>query len=581
MIDNADIVVRGGLIVDGTGRAPFEADIAIAKGRILAIGENLNGREEIDARGLHIMPGFVDIHTHYDGHATWSERLGPSAPHGVTTVVMGNCGVGFAPCRPQDRDRLVKLMEGVEDIPDVVISAGLPWSWQGFPEYLDLLETRQYDMDVAAYIPHAPLRVFVMGDRALNREPATSEDIAHMAQIAREAVEAGALGFSTSRSLNHRSSDGRVTPSYDAAEVELDGIAASLKEADAGIVQFISDFDDPELEFAMMRRVLERSGRPATMSLLQSPAVPERWRHLLAMVEAANREGVPMTAQVSTRPVGMLFGLELSYHPFSFCPAYQSIAGLNLADRLHAMRQPATRERLLAEFGTISTPNMAHAVARLDSIFLMADPPSYEPTLDESVDAVARRNGLSPAAYAYDLLTEGDGRSIFYSPVMNYVDGSAAAVGEMLRHPDTVLGLGDGGAHCGIVCDASLQTHTLIRWTQGDDALPIETIVRFMTMDTARAVGIHDRGTIQAGMRADLNLVDMDGLGLHRPEMVYDLPTGAGRLHQRAKGFVATMVAGEITYRSGVATGALPGRLLRRQRAVAPLRSAPADGVDA
>jgi N-acyl-D-aspartate/D-glutamate deacylase len=559
-----DLVIRGGTVVDGTGCAPTPADVAVSDGMIVRVGKvDGHGAEEIDARGKLVTPGFVDIHTHYDGHAVWAERLNPSSFHGVTTVVMGNCGVGFAPCRPEDRDRLVKLMEGVEDIPEVVMATGLTWDWQSFPEYLDRLSERHYDMDVAAYLPHAPLRMFVMGKRASDKQPATPDDVAQMRAIATEAIRAGAMGFSTSRSLNHRARDGSLTPSYAADEEELAGIAAGLADAGAGIMQLISDFDDVEPEFAMLRRVAERSGRPVSMALLQHSFAPKRWEKLLGMIEQANDQGIRMTGQVAPRPIGVLLGLELAQNPFSDCPSFQPLQDMPLDERLAAMREPELRTRLIAEQPTSVTGQRATFFG-LDNMFPMTDPPNYEPGPEDSIEARARARGISPVEHAYDITTADGGKRLIYLPAHNYVEGKIHAVREMIAHRDTLIGLSDGGAHCSTICDASFPTSMMTRWAGGsDDALPPAIVVKALTSDTAHAVGLNDRGIIKEGMRADINVIDLDRMVLKLPEMVYDLPFGRGRLGQKAQGYDATIVAGVVTYRGGKATGALPGRLVR------------------
>ncbi|MHA3794443.1 amidohydrolase family protein [Sphingomonas sp. YL-JM2C] len=569
MAEIVDLVIRGGLIADGNGGTPYRGDVFVDGGIIVAVGDGCHaGREEIDAAGKLVTPGFVDIHTHYDGHATWTSRLNPSSSHGVTTVVLGNCGVGFAPCRPDDRERLVKLMEGVEDIPKVVLDDGLPWTWETFPQYLDHLAGRHFDMDIATQLPHAPLRVYVMGERGANREPATAEDIARMRIIAQEAIAAGALGFSTSRSLNHRASDGDPTPSVTAAADELAGIAMGLSDAEAGVVQLISDFDDVDGEFDVVRRIVGESGRPLSLSLMQFPHAPTRWREILDRIEQANKDGLSVRAQVCGRPVGVLAGLELSFNPFSFCASYAPLAKLALAERVERLCDPATRAALLAEFPGTSVRAISRSLSDLDRVFVMDSVPDYEPAAEASIGAQARALGKDPRDHAYDLMLEDGGKLVFYIPAANYVGGSIAAAEEMLRHPQTIYGLGDGGAHCGIVCDASLPTYMLSRWATrgGDGGLPVGEVVRGLTRDTAAMVGLDDRGRVAPGYRADLNVIDMDRIALHRPAIVYDLPSGGGRLNQKSTGYVATVVAGQVTYRDGEPTGVLPGRLVRRAR---------------
>jgi len=564
-----DLVIRNGTIVDGSGDARFSGDIAVHDGRIAAIGSFAGiGAEEIDATDRIVTPGFVDIHTHYDGHATWTNKLEPSSQHGVTTVVTGNCGVGFAPCREADRAGLVRLMEGVEDIPEPVMSAGLPWNWQSFPEYLDVLERRAFDLDVATQIPHAPLRVFVMGERALGREPATPADIAAMQTIVREAVGAGALGFSTSRSLNHKASDGTITPSYAAASDELAGIARGLTPDGTGVLQFISDFDDIDGEFAIVRRMARESGRPLSLSLLQFANVPDRWREVLDRVEQARGEGEDIRVQVCGRPVGVMMGLDFSRNPFLLCEGYREVAQLDPAARQVAMMDPARRSRILAEFDATMDSETFGMSRNFSMLYELGEMPDYEPAADQCIAARAAAAGIRPVELLYDILLEPDG--VIYIPAANYAGNSMAAIRQMLAHPASVLGLGDGGAHCGLLCDASLTTHMLARWARrgtskggGEGMMSLERVVHSLTARTAATVGLRDRGCIAPGMRADFNVIDIDNIGLFRPEAIPDLPGGAKRIGQRASGYDATIVAGTVTRRAGEHTGALPGRLVR------------------
>jgi N-acyl-D-aspartate/D-glutamate deacylase len=563
-----DLVVRGGTIVDGTGDEPFDGDIATRDGQVAAIGRNLGpGREEIDARDRIVTPGFVDIHTHYDGHATWTNRLEPSSQHGVTTVVTGNCGVGFAPCRQGDRQRLIRLMEGVEDIPEAVMSAGLPWTWESFPDYLDLLATRQFDVDVATQLPHAPLRVFVMGERAAEKAPATQADISRMSALAREAVEAGAFGFSTSRSLNHRASDGTVTYSYAAASEELAAIASGVAAAGRGVLQFISDFDDLEAEFDVVKRMVRESGRPLSLSLIQMPHAPERWRAVLDRIEEARAEGYPIRAQVCGRPIGVMMSLDFSRNPFVLCSSFREVADLSGSSKLAALRSPERRARILAEYRGFSDNEPFALLSDFRKMYEFGDVPNYEPTPESSLLARAQRMGMEPAELAYDILVGREG--VIYIPAANYHENSLSAVEQMLTHPASVLGLGDGGAHCGLICDASMTTYMLTRWVKrgnhkdSKNAMSLEKVVKLLTSETATAVGLNDRGRIAVGMRADLNVIDLGAVTLLRPQAVADLPNGARRLGQRATGYDATIVAGTPTYMGGQPTGALPGRLVR------------------
>lgn len=572
-----DLVVRGGTIADGSGGATYEADVAVKDGRIAAVGKVAgSGAEEIDAKGLLVTPGFVDIHTHYDGQATWDERMQPSSWHGVTTVVMGNCGVGFAPVRPEDHDRLIRLMEGVEDIPFPVLTEGLPWNWESFPDYLDALSARRFDIDMCAQLPHAALRVFVMGERGANREPATEADIHAMAAIAKRAVEAGAIGFSTSRTLNHRTSDGDPTPTLTAGEDELMGIAMGLAAARKGVLQVVSDFTSPVEEFAMLRRLVEKSGRPLSFSLAQGDRGPEGWRFMLAELEKATAAGLPMKAQVAGRPVGVLFGLELTLNPFSFHPSYAAIAGRPLAERVAALSDPVFRAQLLEETPDPKVMLGGGMTNRWHKMHLMGAVPDYEPLLENTVEQQAKRRGVRPEEVVLEHMLERGGRGLIYVTFLNYADGNLEASRQMLEHPDTVPGLSDGGAHVGMICDGSFPTSNLTLWTRDrtrGPKLPLEKMVRAQTLDTAETVGLYDRGLIEVGYRADLNVIDYDRLTLHAPEPVYDLPAGGRRLIQRASGYVATVCAGQITYRDGEPTDALPGRLVRGAQ-VAPVRAA-------
>lgn len=567
MSQEFDLVIRNGTIVDGTGGEPFVGDVAISAGSIVAVGSFAGtGAEEIDAHDRIVTPGFVDIHTHYDGHATWTNRLEPSSQHGVTTVVTGNCGVGFAPCRAEDRDRLIRLMEGVEDIPEAVMSAGLPWTWQSFPEYLDTLAGRKFDIDIATQIPHAPLRVFVMGERAVEREPATKDDVTAMRSLVQEALEAGALGFSTSRSVNHRASDGSVTPSYGAMSDELAGIAQGLAESGKGVLQFISDFDEIEPEFDIVRRMSDESGRPLSLSLLQMPHAPDRWRKVLDRIEAARADGSEIRAQVCGRPIGVMMAMDFSRNPFVLSASFREVGNLDPEARRTVLRNPERHRRILEEFAAAHDHEPFGLLSRFDNMYELDEIPNYEPIPSESIGARAAATGIEPAALAYEVLIEREG--VIYIPAANYSGNNLDPIREMLAHPASVLGLGDGGAHCGLICDASLPTYMLARWTARDDAqdhdrMSLQRVVKALTADTAETVGLRDRGRIAPGMRADLNIIDLERIALYRPEAIADLPNGAKRLGQKAEGYDATIVAGIVTYRNGVATGALPGRLVR------------------
>jgi N-acyl-D-aspartate/D-glutamate deacylase len=560
-----DLVIRGGTVVDGSGAKPFEADVAIAGGRIVQVGKVAgSGAEEIDARGKIVTPGFVDIHTHYDAQATWSSRIDSSSYNGVTTALIGNCGVGFAPCRPERRDALVKLMEGVEDLPEVVLTEGLPWNWQSFPEFMDVLGARRWDMDIAAQVTHAPLRIHVMGERAEAHAEATEAEVAEMARLAAEGIRAGALGFSTSRAIAHRTLDGKHTPTLGTPEAELEAIGRAVGEAGASWLQVISDFDEPEDEFDRLQRICAASGRPMTFSLLQRESRPWLWKFLLEKIEAANRAGTRMTGQVMARPVGLMFGFELSQHPFVAKPSWQKIAHLPFAQRMQALCDPALKSALLAE--ETPDPMLRARLNTWDMIFRLGDPPDYEPRPETSLGAIAAQRGMDPAELAWEWMMEQEGKAILNRPIINYADRDLEAVRTMVEHPQTLMGLGDGGAHVGIICDASSTTHMLSYWTRDrtrGPKLPLEFAVKRLTRDNALALGLADRGLVAAGKKADLNVIDYDRLQVKVPVMRYDLPAGGKRLVQKADGYVATVVNGAVTYREGEATGALPGRLVR------------------
>jgi len=563
-----DLVIRGGTVADGTGCPLRQGDVAVSGGRIAAVGQVTgSGREEIDAKGLLVTPGFVDIHTHYDGQVTWDSRLQPSSWHGVTTVVMGNCGVGFAPVRVRDRDRLIELMEGVEDIPGAALHEGLSWNWESFGDYLDALEKVPHDIDFAAQLPHGALRVYVMGERGAKLEPATEADIAQMRVLTAEAMRAGALGFSTSRTLNHRTVKGDPTPSLRATQEELLGIVRGMKDAGSGVIELISDFDNPDpiTEFGMLRGLVAESGRPLSLSLAQAGRDADGWKGLLAMISQASKEGLPMRGQVAPRPIGLLLGLQGTINPFIAHEAFAAIKDRPLAEKVAAMRDPAFRARIMAENDAKQTHPLARRVMAFDQIYPLGNPPNYEPPRDSAIGAVARATGRDAAEIAYDMLLEDEGRAFLFSPFANHTNYNLDCCGEMIASPDTVMGLGDGGAHVGIISDASYTTYLLTHWgrDRAHGRFEIPYLVKRQTSDTARAVGLTDRGLIAPGMKADLNVIDFARLRVEAPTMTFDLPAGGKRLLQAAQGYVATVVSGEITYRDGVATDALPGKLVR------------------
>jgi len=564
-----DLVIRNGSVADGLGGPLVAADVAVKNGKIAAIGKIAgSGREEIDAKGKLVTPGFVDIHTHYDGQATWDPRLNPSSWHGVTTVVMGNCGVGFAPVRVQDRDRLIELMEGVEDIPGAALHEGLKWNWESFAEYLDAVESRPHDIDIAAQLPHGALRVYVMGERGAKLEAATEDDIAQMRKLTADAMRAGALGFSTSRTLNHKTVKGDPTPSLRATEAELAGIAQGMKDAGTGVFEMISDFNQPDMltEFGMIRRIVEGSGRPLTLSLAQGHSSSQGWRKILELIEKSSDAGLPIKAQVAPRPIGVLLGLQGTINPFITHAAFQPIKDKPLAEKVKAMKDPAFRAAILSESAERERAHpLARGIMAFERMFPLGNPPNYEPAKETSIAAIAARSNRSAADIAYDLLLEDEGRAFLFSPFANYADYNLDPCGEMIAHKDCVMGLGDGGAHVGIISDANFVTYLLTHWgrDRAKGRFDLGFLVRRQTHDTARAVGLNDRGVIAPGMKADLNVIDMAALEVEAPSMAYDLPAGGKRLLQGAKGYEATIVSGEVIYRKGKPTGALPGKLIR------------------
>ena len=572
MSNEFDVVIRGGTVMDGNGGTPFEADVAVKDGKIAAVGTVTgSGVEEVDARGLSVTPGFVDIHTHYDGQAMWDSHLAPSSWHGVTTVVMGNCGVGFAPVRHDTQDKVVALMEGVEDLPDPCLNEGLDWTWESFGEYLTALERRPHDIDFCALLPHAPMRVYVMGDRAMALEDANQEDIARMREITAEAARAGAFGFSTSRTIAHKTLAGDHHPGLRAQENELMGIAMGLKDAGAGFIELTSDWNtpDPATEFAMVRRIMQASGRPLVFSLNQRHDRTEAWKDLLALSTQAAADGLPIRCVAPPRPIGALLGLTGSQNPFAGTRTYRSIAHLPLDQRVAAMRDPEIRQKILAddpkEFNTWSLLNRI-GYARM---FRFTNPLNYTPAKEDSITAIAAREGRTPEEVAYDMLIDDDGKGFIFTALVNYANYDLEAVKTMYAQQHVIPGLSDGGAHVAFISDASFPTFLFSYWGRDreDGRMSIPDLVRRQTREPARFAGLLDRGVLAPGMKADINVIDFPNLALERPEMVVDLPAGGRRLMQKARGYVATVKAGQITYRNGVATGALPGGLVRGAQA--------------
>ncbi len=575
-----DLIIRNGTIVDGTGAPRFVGDIAVRDGVLVQVGGSVEGsaEQEIDATGLIVTPGFVDHHTHYDGQVTWDDVLEPTSGHGVTTIVVGNCGVGFAPARTDRHQQLIELMEGVEDIPGAALAEGLTWNWETFPEYLDAIADRRWTMDVATMVTHGAVRVYVMGDRGARNEASTSADIDQMAAIVREAIAAGAYGFSTSRTLGHTALDGQPVPGTFAAEDELFGIAAAMSDAPDAIFEIASlgaAGEDPEgmrKELDWMRRLSLELGTKITYLLLQYQAAPEMWRVLLSDTAAAIADGAKIVAQVASRPFGMLIGFP-SYHPFQKRPTFQMLltSTASLAELAAELRKPEVKAAILAEPDTADSGTHFDMLAvgiqaQLANLYALGDGCDYEPTTDRSVAAVAAAEGRDPLEYVYDLLCEDDAQNLLMLPFFNYSDGNHDALLEMMTHPATVLGLGDGGAHCAMICDASMPTYLLSHWVRDRSRgarIELEEAVRMQTSEAAGLFGLADRGTLAVGQKADLNVIDLDRVGLLPPRAVDDLPAGGRRLLQGATGYVATIVSGEVTRRNGLDTGARPGRLLR------------------
>ena len=564
-----DKVIRKGTVIDGSGQPGRVMDVAIDGGRIAAIGEELGpGKEDIDASGLLVTPGWVDIHTHYDGQVSWDPMLSPSSWNGVTTVVMGNCGVGFAPVEPGKEDYLIQLMEGVEDIPGTALAEGISWDWETFPQYLDAIEKLPHAIDFAAQVPHGAVRTYVMGERGANNEKATPEEVTAMAEIVKEGLEAGALGFSTTRTILHRAKDGELAPGTTADREEVIGIGRALGEVGHGIFEVASDLAPEEEELSWMRQIGRETGRPVTFACLQNNEDPTQWQRLLSAVEEDRADGGTLTPQVAQRPAGVLFGLETSGHPFILHEAYQKVALLSLEERVAALRDQGLRREIIDNPPDLTGLPEVFTKSLTDwgNMFPLGEPIDYEPSRDKSVLQEAERAGCSPAEFAYDAMLERDGKGLLYMPLLGYSDGDFEALRTMMLHPHSVFGLSDGGAHCGLICDASMPTYLLSHWARDrsrGEKIPLELLVHKQTQQTATFYGLQDRGLIAPGMKADINLIDFDALNIHPPEMVYDLPADARRLVQRVDGYRATFCNGELIFRDGVETGARPGRLVR------------------
>jgi len=574
-----DLVIRGGKIVDGSGSDAVEGDVAISDGKITEVGSvSGDAQRTIEADGRLVTPGFVDIHTHYDAQATWDPHLLPSGWHGVTTAVCGNCGVGFAPAAPERREWLIGLMEGVEDIPGAALSEGIQWNWESFPEYLDALEASPLAIDLGTHVPHGSVRAYVMGERGAKNEAATTEDIEQMYEIVKEGIQAGALGFSTSRTMGHRAVDGEPVPGTFAQEDELFGIGRALQDTGLGVFELAGAGaagdaggdgpDDALKEIDWMHRLSAEIGRPVSFAMLQPDSRPDQWRELLQICNDTRRNGANVVAQYASRPFGLLAGHQTDVNPFLNRPAYAEIAELPLAERVARLRDPAVRERILGpeRVGEQSFGSMVDNPAMLAKIFPLGDPPDYEPTPEQSIAGIAAREGRPADQVLYDYMLNDDGKELLLLPFFNYANGDLEPMLEMMQSDDTILSLGDGGAHCGVICDASLPTFMLTHWsrdrTRGATVAP-EFAIKRMTSDTARLYGLHDRGFVRPGYKADLNVIDFDNLRLHRPEMAFDLPGGARRLLQKADGYDYKILTGEVVMEGMVPTGPTPGRLLR------------------
>jgi len=578
-----DLVIRNGTIVDGTGRSRYRGDVAIADGVLVQVGGTVIGeaRVAIDADGLIVTPGFVDVHSHYDGQVMFDEVLEPSAGHGVTTVVIGSCGIGFAPARPEDRDRLIEVTEFVEDIPGAVLRAALPWDWESFPDYLDALERRRFSMDVGTMVGHVAARINVMGERGVRNERATRADIDGMTAIVREGISAGALGFSTSRVVNHKTANGDPVPGTYADEEELFGIAAGMSGAGHCVFQLAqsgADGDGPEeaiKELDWMRRLSAEFNLPVSFLVLQVQGAPELWKDLLDRAWDARRDGAMLVPQVANRPFGMLLGLT-NRHPFVMRPTFVALSSSHdsIESLVAELGKSEVRARILSEADTVVTGDRFATMGMMASympqlVFPLGDDVDYEPTADRSLAARAEALGVGPLEHFYDLMLERDGRAMFVVPFFNYSDGDHAAIYDMLTHPATVPGLGDGGAHLATICDASMPTYQLSHWVRDrarGPKLSLEAAVKMQTSDTAALYGLGDRGTLEAGKKADVNVIDLDRLRLELPRAVRDLPAGGTRLLQDAVGYVATIVSGVVTRRDDKDTSARPGRLVRGAR---------------
>jgi N-acyl-D-aspartate/D-glutamate deacylase len=564
-----DLVIRGGTVIDGTGAPARKADVAVDDGIITLVGDVVAaGRKEVDATGLLVTPGWVDIHAHYDGQVTWDPYITPAGWSGATTVVIGNCGVGFAPVRPDHHDFLIQLMEGVEDIPGSALAEGITWEWETFPQYLDALDARSFAIDVGTQVPHGAVRAYVMGEAGANNEEASPDDIQAMAQIVKDGLQAGALGVSTSRTLLHRAKNGEFVPGTSASSDEVLGIGRMLGQVGHGVFQVSSDYTPEDYEFGWMKQLSRETGKRVLYSVVQSGHDTDQWRRLMAQSEMGEEETALLTPQIAPRPAGLLLGFESSVHPFILHEDYQPIAAMSVEDRSAALAKPQIRQAILDnppaydQFEGV----LAMILNGFDNMYPLGKNPNYEPGPDQSVAAIAKRKGVSPQEVIYDTMMSTNGDNIIYLPMLGYVDGNLNAISEMMRHPNSIYGLADGGAHCGVISDASIPTYLLTHWardrTRGD-RIPIEELVENQTKRTAECYGLYDRGVIAPGMKADINVIDFEKLHIHEPKITYDLPADGKRYLQQITGYHTTICSGQVIYQDGKPTGNLPGKLIR------------------
>lgn len=567
-----DLVIRNGLVVDGTGSAAVKMDVAISNGIITEVGNEVGeSREEIDAKGLLVTPGWVDIHAHYDGQVTWDEQISPAPWNGVTTVVIGNCGVGFAPVRADQHDFLIQLMEGVEDIPGSALAEGITWEWESFPEYLDALSKRNFAIDVGTQVPHGAIRAYVLGEQGATNAQVDAADIQSMAEIVKQGLEAGALGFSTSRTMLHRAKNGDLVPGTEAAAEEVLAIGRMLGEVGHGVFQMASDYVPEEYELGWMKQLAKETQKRVLYSVVQSGGDPDQWRRLLRASEDDDTKGLLMP-QIAPRPAGLLMGFESTVHPFIMHKTFKKLAGLSPEERKDVLVQADTRAEILSE--KVAVEHLTGVIGMIThgfaNMYELGESPDYEPTPEQSLEARANNLNCHALEIAFDIMVSNNASGIIYLPMLGYTDGNLDATSEMMRHPNTLYGLADGGAHCGVISDASIPTFLLTHWARDrsrGQRIPIEELVHNQTSRTAQCYGLLDRGEISVGMKADINVIDYEKLQIHAPEIVYDLPAKGKRYIQKITGYHTTICSGVVIYRKGISTGELPGRLIRGPQA--------------